>query len=104
MAERPSGSPAAPPRDARYGGGDALSVFLGIDDEATTTESPTRLEAQILGALAESEKPLSINEIARKTRLDFIPLSKGLVDLRRRGAITLEGSAGSEVVSLSSTA
>jgi hypothetical protein len=105
MADRPSGSPAAPPRRPRYevGKSDALSVVLGVDDDgATPLGSPTRIEAVILGALGEAGEPLSVDEIARKTQLDFMPLSRGLVDLRRRGDITLQGSPGNEVVSLRS--
>lgn len=111
MVSRPMGSPSAPPPRSRYEPGkpgepDALSVALGVDDEkATTAESPTeleRIEARILGVLGNSEEPVPIDEIARKVRLDFLPLSRGLVDLRRRGAIILRGSPGSEVVSLRS--
>lgn len=113
MADRPSGSPAAPPRRPRYevGRPDALSVVLGADDKATTSESAeattsersTTIEASILEVLGESKKPLSVTEIARKTQLDFLPLSRGLVDLRRRGTITLQGSPGSEMISLHET-
>lgn len=107
MATRPMGS-AAPRRRPRSEAGetDALSVVLGVRDEkAATTEMPAesqRIEARILGVLGESEEPVPLDEIARKARVDFLSLSSGLLDLRRRGAIILRGSPGSEVVSLRS--
>jgi hypothetical protein len=98
MADRPIGSPAAPPRRPRYEAGqqDALSVVLGVEDR----ETPTPIEARILGVIRESGEPLSVDEIAARTRLDFVPLSKELVDLSRRGFIAVQGRPGSEIVSL----
>jgi hypothetical protein len=105
MTDRPSGSSSAPPRRPRYevGKPDALSVVLGVDNETATNEPFTTVEVSILRVLSQSKEPLSVAEVARKTQQDFLPLSRGLVDLRGRGAITLEGSPGNEIVSLRET-
>ena len=102
MTDRPLGSPGAPPRRPWHEVGklDALSVVLGVEDEAAT-DSLKEIEVTILGVLSESKKPLSVTDIARETRTEFLPLSKGLVDLRRRGDIIINGPPGSEKVSLS---
>jgi hypothetical protein len=102
VTDRPLGSPAAPLRRAwrEVGKPDALSVVLGVDDEAVT-EPLEQIEATILGVLNRSKTPLSVTDIARETQTGFLPLSKGLLDLRRRGDIIINGSPGSETVSLS---
>jgi predicted transcriptional regulator len=104
MAERPMGNAVAPPRRTRQDAGetDALSVVLGIDeDESTATR---RIEAQILGLLRETGKPVSVDEIARELHVDFLSLSKRLLYLTRRGAIRLKGSPGNELATLASDA
>jgi hypothetical protein len=104
MANRPTGSPAAPPRrPAREAGEpDALSVVLGAstNHSAAPADSPTRVRARILDVLNESGRPLPLSVVARNVPYDFFSLSTGLVDLRQQGIINLEGSPGSEVVSL----
>jgi hypothetical protein len=77
-----------------------LSVVLGVDDEAAT-EQLKPIEAAILGVLSRFKKPLSVTDIARETQMEFLPLSKGLLDLSRRGDVIINGSPGSEKVSLS---
>lgn len=102
MTNRPLGSPAAPLRRPRHqvGKPDALSVVLGVDDEVAA-EPLGKIETTILGVLKRSKKPLSVTDIARETQTEFLPLSKGLIDLKRRGDIIINGSPGSEKVSLS---
>jgi hypothetical protein len=104
MASRPTGNPAAPPRrPAREAGElDALSVVLGVpaDESEASPDSSTLVRARILDVLKESGRPLRVAEVARSVPDDFFSLSLGLVDLARQGVINLEGSPGSEVVSL----
>jgi hypothetical protein len=106
MADRPMGSPSAPPRRPRNTEADeldALSVVLGAERENLfPAKASNRTEATIINALQRSGGPLTPVEIARHGQLGFIPLSQGLLDLRQRGVITLGGSPGNEVVSLRS--
>jgi predicted transcriptional regulator len=106
MATRPTGSPAAPPRrPAREAGElDALSVVLGVpaDESDRSADSPSLVRARILDVLKESGRPLQLNEVARSVPYDFFSLSTGLVVLAQQGMINVEGSPGSEVVSLRS--
>jgi hypothetical protein len=106
MADRPMGSPSAPPRRPRNTEADeldALSVVLGADRQNTFSAKPSNpTEATIINALRRSNGSLTPVEIARDGQLGFLPLSKGLLELRQRGVITLGGSPGNEVVSLRS--
>lgn len=104
MADRPMGSPSAPPRRPRNTEADdldALNVVLGAERENANSAEPSNpAEASIVKALEESGGPLTPAEIARDGQLNFRTLSKGLLSLRQRGIITLGGSPGNEVVSL----
>jgi hypothetical protein len=106
MTERPMGSPSAPPRRPRNTEADeldALSVVLGAEREGTLFPKPSNhAEASIIKALKTSDAPLTPGEIARNGQLGFLTLSKGLLDLRQRGIISLSGPPGNEVVSLRS--
>jgi uncharacterized membrane protein len=109
MADRPMGSPSAPPRRPRNTEADeldALSVVLGAEREkapaAPAAKPSNSAEASIIKALEKSDGPLTLVEIARDGQLGFTTLSKGLLELRQRGIITLDGSPGNEVVSLRS--
>lgn len=104
MADRPMGSPSAPPRRPRNTEADeldALNVVLGAERENANSAEPSNpAEASIVKALEESGGPLTPAEIARDGRLNFRTLSEGLLSLRQRGIIILGGSPGNEVVSL----
>jgi hypothetical protein len=104
MTERPMGSPSAPPRRPRNteaGELDALSVVLGAEREEALAPKPSNsAEASIIEVLKTSDTPLTPVQIARNGQLGFLTLSKGLLDLRRRGIISLNGPPGNEVVSL----
>ncbi|MGH3152824.1 MAG: hypothetical protein ACRDOB_19125 [Streptosporangiaceae bacterium] len=106
MAERPMGSPSAPPRRPRNTEADeldALNVVLGMERENALSAKPSNpAEASIIKALEKSDVPLTPVEIARDGQLNFRTLSEGLLHLRQRGIITLGGSPGNEVVSLRS--
>jgi hypothetical protein len=98
------GSPSAPPRRPRNTEADeldALSVVLGAErDEALFPKPSNRVEASIIKALETSDAPLTPVEIARNGQISFLTLSKGLLNLRQRGIISLNGPPGNEVVSL----
>jgi hypothetical protein len=98
------GSPSAPPRRPRNTEADeldALNVVLGAErDKALFPKPPNPAEASIIKALETSDVPLTPVQIARYGQLSFLTLSKGLLDLRQRGIITLNGPPGNEIVSL----
>jgi hypothetical protein len=78
-----------------------LSVVLGAEREEALSPKPSnRAEASIIDALKTSDAPLTPVQIARHGQLGFLTLSKGLLDLRQRGIISLNGPPGNEVVSL----
>jgi hypothetical protein len=106
VVERPMGPPGAPPRSSsRSRGDDPLSVVLSDSEEESpntaSTESWRQLQAQILAVLRNSKKPLTIDTLARKVGVGFLPLSEQVLDLARRNEVILRGSPGKEVVSLS---
>jgi hypothetical protein len=103
---RPMGPPGAPPRSSsRSRGDDPLSLVLGDSEEespnAASTESGRQLQAQILDVLRKSKKPLTIDALARKVGVGFLPLSEQVLELTRRNKVIIDGSPGKEVVSLS---
>jgi hypothetical protein len=105
VAERPMGHPGAPPRSSsRSGGDDPLSVVLSDSEDesanAASTESWRQLQALILNVLRGSEKPLSIDTLAQRVGVGFLPLSEQVLALTRRNEVVLSGSPGKELVSL----
>jgi hypothetical protein len=109
VVERPISPPGAPPRSSsRSRGDDPLSVVLSDSEDeeespnATSTESWRQLQAQILTVLRNSKKPITIDTLARKVGVGFLPLSEQVLDLARRNEVILHGSPGKELISLSS--
>jgi hypothetical protein len=106
MAARPLSPPSAPPRSSpKDRGDDVLSMVLSWGEEEGSSmaspEEPWRQqEAEILGVLRKSDKPLTVYQLCREVGLDFLTVSDLLLDLRQRDEIILRGSPGKEVVLL----
>jgi hypothetical protein len=87
---------SAPPRPPKpKPGEDALSAVLGA-----TGPQMQGTELRIIKVLEQSEKPMALDELARKVTLGFLALSELLIDLCRKGIIVLSGPPGSELVTL----
>jgi hypothetical protein len=104
MADRTPGLPSAPPPPRRPGpADDALSEYLDISysssekGRATESELP-QSHLAVLRALETMSGEAQVEDLQKRSQLQFVDFATALVQLEEDGWISVSGSPGQEIV------